>query len=99
MTVIDPRMKVKKLRNGPVVAHTLDLMAVFRPGRHDNILVACRKAMAENDGMKDKDVIPGKYLSGNNQEQDCFQVTRAGYVATIKHLHGKHEEGAVSGSL
>jgi anti-repressor protein len=88
----DPRMKVKKLRNGPVVAHTRDLMAVFRPGRHDNIIVACRRAMLDHPEMKDRDFIPGKYLTGNNQEQDCFQVTRAGCVAMFEHLHGKHDD-------
>jgi anti-repressor protein len=92
MTSFDPRMKVKKLRNGPVVAHTRDLMAVFRPGRHDNIMTACRKAMQDHKELRDKDFIPGKYLTGNNQAQDCFQVTRAGAVAMFKHLHGKHDD-------
>jgi anti-repressor protein len=95
MSRYDPRMKVKKLRNGPVVANTRDLMAVFRPGRHDNILTACRKAMQDHKEMKDKDFIPGKYLTGNNQEQECFQVTRAGCVAMFKHLHGKHDDKAL----
>jgi hypothetical protein len=58
----DPRMKVKKLRNGPVVAHTRDLSAVFRPRRHDNIMVACRKAMQDHREMNGKDSIPGRYI-------------------------------------
>jgi anti-repressor protein len=95
MTVHDPRMKVKKLRNGPVVAHSRDLMVVFRPGRHDNILTACRKAMLDHPEMEGKDFIPGRYVASNNQEQECFQVTRAGTAAMFKHLHGKHADKAL----
>jgi Rha family phage regulatory protein len=90
---------VHKRRFGPVIAWTTDINAFLGRNRHDNVLQACYKVRA---AFQDTDpdffaanFIEGDYAARNGQRYLCYGVTRAGFVAMMKHIHNSAAQTAL----
>lgn len=87
----EKRPLVRKHPNGKVWAWTTDIAKYCGRARHDNFLVAVRKVIAEDKEFAAKNFRSGTYKAKNGQIWECFRMTREGFQAMCRKLHGIHE--------
>jgi Rha family phage regulatory protein len=83
--------KVRKHPNGRVWAWTTDIAKFCGRARHDNFLTAVRKVIAEEPEFAAKNFRPGTYQARNKQLFERFRMTREGFVAMCRKMHGMRD--------